>query len=75
MTNGEFGWQELYRSALVEANPVRLAEAIARAERAILERQAELRTRNHDGRGDEERQAIDDTLRVLNMLKRQPSAE
>jgi len=75
MTNEEFAWQELYRSVLLEVNPGQLMDAIQRAEKVILERRGALEHRNHDPQIAEEKRAIEDALRVLNLLKRQPAAE
>jgi len=75
MINSEFAWQELYRSVLLEVNPAQLRDAIQRAEKVILERRQALEGRNHNPEIAEERRAIEDALRVLNLLKRQPAAD
>jgi hypothetical protein len=75
MTNDEFAWQEQYRSVLLEVNPAQLRDAIQRAEKLILERRRALEGLNHDPEIAEERRAIEDALRVLNLLKRQPAAD
>jgi hypothetical protein len=70
------GWRELYQAALLELRPEELRQRIDSAERAILQRIAELR--QNDSSSVEESQALDDALRGLRVLantecKGQPS--
>ncbi len=60
-------WRELYKSALFEADPIRLCNQIALAETAIVARARQL----FDEQGDhiEEEQALDDALYALQALR------
>jgi hypothetical protein len=61
-----YGWQEVYRSALLELRVEDLPRRIGLAEEAIRRRIAELQL---DGSGaDEERHALGDALRMLRFL-------
>lgn len=62
------GWRELYSTALVEADFTKLRERIDAAELAIQERVQELR---EDGNAREERQALQDALAGLKILRRE----
>jgi hypothetical protein len=61
-----FAWQELYRIALIELRPEELPRRIAEAEKAILQRIAELRS--DDCSSTEEFRALDDALLGLRAL-------
>ena len=61
------GWKTVYHAALLEIDPEKLRERIALAEKTISDRQAALTgSANHQG----ERQAIDDAISALRVLKR-----
>lgn len=60
------GWQELYRAALLEAQPEQLRRRIDAAEEAICQRLEELRRAGPDS--DEEQRAIADARRALRVL-------
>ena len=62
------GWQGEYRAALLELDPQTLLARVAAAETAILVRLPAI-TQSPEGRG--ERQAIEDSLRFLRILKRE----
>jgi hypothetical protein len=63
----KFQWRELYRIALFEPDPEKIASDIARAESAIVLRAREL----FEEKGDhiEEEQALDDALYALHALR------
>jgi hypothetical protein len=61
------GWQNEYRSALLETDRQRLREKIDAAEAAIFKR---LKTLSQSGNGRLEHQAIEDALQNLRVLKR-----
>lgn len=60
------GWRELYQAAMLELRPEELQQRIDEAERAILQRFAELRL--DDSGSAEESRALDDALRGLRVL-------
>jgi hypothetical protein len=66
IVNSTFGWQELYRAALLELRMEDLSERIEEAEKAIQQRIAELRS--DDSGTEEECHALDDALRMLRAL-------
>lgn len=59
-------WQQRYQAALVELDPQKLADRICVAENAILLRQKELAG---SAEGKTERQAIDNAIRALRVLR------
>jgi hypothetical protein len=59
-------WQKAYRAALLELNPQKLAERVQTAETAIFNRLQEI-SQNSDSKA--ERQAIEDALATLRVLK------
>ncbi len=61
-----YGWQELYRAALLEVRPEELRLRIDAAEAAIEQRIAELR--QSDSSCPDERHALADALRGLQIL-------
>ena len=61
-------WQRLYVEALVEVNPLVLAERVAVAEKAILSRVAELCTTSDDRA---EWKAIEDAITGMAVLRRE----
>lgn len=66
--NKNLSWQAFYRSAVLELCPEFLLQRIEEAERAIHQRTAELR--RGDSSSEEERQALDDALRMLRLMAR-----
>ena len=60
-------WQAAYLSALVELDPKTLFERVTAAETAIFNR---LQAMSHNSDGHAERQAIEDALATLRVLKR-----
>jgi len=60
-------WQRPYQAALLEGDPKKLAEHVWEAEAAIFQRLQKLNT-SQDGRA--ERDAIQDALNGLKVLKR-----
>jgi hypothetical protein len=60
-------WRELYRAALVEIDPVKLAALIEQARQAVHERRRELLL----AADREEQQALDDALHSLQWLQRE----
>jgi hypothetical protein len=60
-------WSLKYREARLEADPKKLAERVAEAETAIFGRLQQL-SRTQDGHA--ERQAIEDAIRALRVIKR-----
>ena len=60
-------WQGEYRAALLELDPKRLFERVTAAETAIFNR---LQAMSHTSDGHAERQAIEDALASLRVLKR-----
>jgi len=60
-------WQAEYQAALLELDPKRLFERITAAETAIFNR---LQAISHTSDGHDERQAIEDALGALRVLKR-----
>jgi hypothetical protein len=66
--NTNLAWPELYRDALLELRPEELPRRINDAEKAILQRIAELRRDDYDS--EEESRALDDALRGLRVLAR-----
>ena len=63
----KYGWQELYATALLETDWLKIEEKIQVAENAI-------RVRLHDGGTPEENQAIADALNGVNMLRKDVAA-
>jgi hypothetical protein len=68
MSTLQWEWQEHYRDALLETNPLNLGRRVATAERAIFLRTKELRD---SLAGQVERQAIADAINGLSVLKRE----
>jgi hypothetical protein len=64
--NLKYGWQELYRSALLELQVEDLERRIGLADQAIRKRMVELR--GDDSGAEHERQALGDALRMLRFL-------
>jgi len=64
MTNE--GWRGLYQAAMLELRPEELQQRVDEAEKAVLQRIAELRT--DDSNSGEELQALEDALRGLRVL-------
>jgi hypothetical protein len=64
--NPNYGWQELYRSAVLELQLEDLPQRISAAENAIQRRITELRS--DDSGAAEEYIACDDALRMLRFL-------
>jgi hypothetical protein len=60
-------WQTEYTKALLELDPSKLAECLSKAEAAICRRMQDLAG---DTSHQRERQAIDDALNTLRVLKR-----
>jgi hypothetical protein len=60
------GWQELYRSALLELQVEKLQQRIGLADQAIRKRMVELR--GDDSNAEQERHALGDALRMLRFL-------
>jgi hypothetical protein len=60
-------WKTPYQGALLEADPKKLAERVAEAEVAIFKRLQQL-NRSQDGHV--EREAIEDAIRALRVIKR-----
>jgi hypothetical protein len=60
-------WQRPYQTALLELDPKSLAERIAETETAIFKRLQQL-SESQDGQA--ERQAIEDAISALKILKR-----
>ncbi|MGA7291471.1 MAG: hypothetical protein WBW53_15960 [Terriglobales bacterium] len=60
-------WKKLYQQALIEVDQTRLGERIAAAETAISNRLRAIDGNSHDHT---ERQAIEDALSSLRILKR-----
>ncbi len=60
-------WQVEYQAALLELDPKRLFERVTSAETAIFNR---LQAMSHTSDGHAERQAIEDALSALRILKR-----
>ena len=60
-------WRDLYKTALFEPDPARLADHITRAESAIVERARQLFVQQGDHI--EEEQALDDALYALQALR------
>ena len=60
-------WQAEYQAALLELDPKRLFERVTAAETAIFNR---LQAMSHNSDGHAERQAIEDALAALRVLKR-----
>ncbi len=60
-------WQAEYQAALLELDPKRLLERVTAAETAIFNR---LQAISHNSDGHSERQAIEDALSSLRVLKR-----
>jgi hypothetical protein len=65
MSKPRSGWQD-YRQAIFETGPRDLAGQMAAAEEAVFLRMEELRTSSD---GQIERQAIEDAIRLLSVLK------
>jgi len=65
MSGLQSGWQD-YRQATLGTSPLDLAGQIAAAEEAVFLRMEELRTSSD---GQIERQAIEDAIRLLSVLK------
>ena len=63
----KYGWQELYATALLETDWLKIEEKIQVAENAI-------RVRLHDGGTPEENQAIEDALNGLSVLRKDVAA-
>ena len=63
-----YKWHEAYRTALLETDWSKMEERIRAAETAINARRSEL-SLNHGGTPDE-RQAIEDALNGLNVLRK-----
>lgn len=61
------GWRTLYSAALLERDPQQLPEKIARAEAGIYARIKRLKARPKD---QIERQALDDALTSLRVMKK-----
>ncbi len=61
-------WKSLYVSALLDVNQTRLPERIAKAEAAIMQREAELR--HIAGDHIEEQQNLDDAMYALGALRK-----
>jgi hypothetical protein len=61
-------WKSLYLAALLDVNENRLPERIAKAEAAIMQREAELR--QVAGDHIEEQQYLDDAMYALGALRR-----
>ena len=68
----KYGWQELYATAALETDWMKLEEKIQAAENGISERLHEF-SMNHGGTP-EERQAIEDALKGLNILRNDVAA-
>ncbi len=64
----QWEWQQQYRVALLETNPLNLGGRVANAEKAISLR-AEVLGAGSDGQA--ERQAIEYAMRGLSVLKRE----
>jgi hypothetical protein len=64
----QWEWQQQYRVALLETNPLNLGGRVATAEKAIS-RRAEVLGARSDGQA--ERQAIEYAMRGLSVLKRE----
>jgi hypothetical protein len=67
MARGDEGWADLYRAGLLEVDRSKLPDRIAQAEKAIQDRLSQLGSAV-DHR--EERQALLDALRNLEVLRR-----
>ena len=61
-------WKSLYMAALFDVNETRLPERIAKAEVAIMQREAELRQISGDHI--EEQQYLDDAMYALGALRK-----
>ncbi len=59
-------WQDLYKAALLELRPEELSQRIDAAEKAVLQRIADLK--RSDSWSPDEAQALDDALRGLRVL-------
>jgi hypothetical protein len=68
----KYGWQELYATALLETDWLKIEEKIQVAENGIRERLHEF-SMNHGGTP-EENQAIVDSLNGLNILRKEVTA-
>ena len=64
--NTNLSWREAYQAALLEIRPEELRQRIDEAEGAIRQQMDDLR--RSDSSSQEERQALDDALRMLRML-------
>lgn len=60
-------WHALYRAALFEDDPHKIADRILRAERMLIQRARELFTKSNDKI--EERQAVEHALYTLSALR------
>ena len=68
----KYGWQELYATALLETEWLKIEEKIQVAEKGIRVRLHEF-SMNHGGTP-EENQAIEDALSGLNVLRKEVAA-
>jgi hypothetical protein len=67
-----YAWQKVVREALLELNPKALPQKVADAETAIFERlQALANGHGANGNNAEERQALQDAVNSLRVLKRE----
>jgi hypothetical protein len=68
MSNEQREWQQLYVEALLETNPLNLADRVSTAEKAIFLRTKELRVGSVE---QAERHAIADAISSLSVLRRE----
>jgi hypothetical protein len=69
----KYGWQEIYASALLETDWLKIEGRIQVAENAIREGLHEF-SMNHSGTEAEENQAIQDALHGLDTLRKEVAA-
>ena len=60
-------WQKLYRAAILEADPSKLSQQIAEAEKALIQRARELVQKTGDNI--EEEQDLDDAMYALHAFR------
>jgi hypothetical protein len=68
MSNEQREWRQLYVEALLETNPLNLADRVLTAEKAIFLRRKELRVGSVE---QAERHAIADAISSLSVLRRE----
>ena len=67
-------WQQPYHAALLEVDPKKLAERIADTETAMFKRLEQLSQSQESQDGYAEREAIQDAITVLRVIKRETLA-